>query len=383
MSKRIGGITVPPFMKGTKIYSFDWFWKYNLSYTQAVERIKALGMDYVIALSKYLPMSNSAVDSEIPREKRALMEGYDDLAFRQALQSQGIAYFGGCNFFFDPPTMKKHGNIPVDEDGQLHTPIDWYYGACPTCESYVEEKITQIEIAMERLKPDGIFLGFTRFPGFWELWLPETQQANWKEYCFCERCVGKFKRHSGVHVPLNESPGKWIKANVRDEWTAFKCQVIYDVIFKVRSRIQKINPSAKIILNTVPFNPEQYANAGKEVFAQDPKLLSDIVDIFEVMCYHQILGRDPRWIAQAGEYFKKITEKMTVCTIQVKPLYLGGMHARKGRAQSITPQEFTDALHAVKNAPVDGCALFTWTDLLAQNVETNDMRYSDAVKHLS
>lgn len=368
------------FIVGMKVYSQDWYWKYNLDYQQAAKELLALGVNSVITLSKYLPMSNSAVNSEIPPDRRARMEQYEDLGFREALKRAGISYYGACNFFFDPGLMHKHGNIPEDQEGEKAVPTDWYIGGCPTDETYVEERISQIETAMEALHMDGIFLGFMRYPGFWELWLPDTEAGNWREYCFCNRCLKKFEAYSGVKIPRGIRPaGKWIRQNARDQWVEFKSQVITDIVKKIRIRVQKINPASKIILNTVPFDPVHYGDSGRQIFAQDPAKLSDVVDIFEVMGYHQILGRPYQWIADTGKYFKSATGKKVVCTIQAKALYLEGMHKGRGRAPRIAPDEFELSLRGVREAGLDGFVVFSWSDFLEQKFAAGDATFTDII----
>ena len=65
---------------------------------------------YVIAQNKFLPMSNSAVESKIPREKAVYMKEYDDRKFRSALKESNIEYYGACNFFFDIDLLNKYKN---------------------------------------------------------------------------------------------------------------------------------------------------------------------------------------------------------------------------------------------------------------------------------
>jgi len=371
------------FMVGMKIYSLDWFWKYNLDYKQAAEELKSLNVSYIITMSKHLPMYNSAVDSEIPAEKKELLDDFDDRAFRDALKDAGIQYFGACNFFFDPPTMYRHGNIPVDHTGAKAVETDWYIGGCPTDEAYIAERTAQIVDAMRSLHMDGVFLGFMRYPGFWELWLPGTSEADWPEYCFCPRCLEKFREASGVSVPEGSPAGSWIRENAHAEWASFKTNTIAGIIKDIRARIREINPDAQVVLNTVPFDAAHYSQNGRKIFAQDPVLLAQYVDIFEVMGYHQILKQPVSWIAQAGRYFKEATGKKVVCTVQAKPLYLEGMHAGKGRAESITPEEFSMALNDIRQSGLDGVVVFTWSDFLEQKLVEHETVFTDMISNIS
>lgn len=367
------------FLLGMKVYSLEWYWKYELDYEQAAAELKSLGVNYVMTMSSHLPMYDSAVNSEIPDDKKALLARYDDHAFRKALRQAGIEYYGASNFFFDPPTMYRHGNIPVDDRGERARQIDWYIGGCPTDDGYVHERSAQILSAAQALQMDGVFLGFMRYPGFWELWLPGTKAEKWREYCFCERCLEKFQAYSGVSVPHDEAAGKWIRNNAYREWVDFKTATIAGIVAKIRREVKRIKPDTRVILNTVPFDKAHYGESGREIFAQDPVRLAESVDLFEVMAYHQMLGQPHSWIDQTGGYFKNETGKQVVCTVQVKPYYLSGMHAGKGRAEKITPKEFEQTLSAIRKSGIDGIAVFSWSDLLEQKYAEKNTIFSDII----
>lgn len=362
------------FRFGLKVPDLDWFWKYNLNYEQAVEKLKFMGVDFVMCHNHHLPGIDTAVPGEVPMHMQYKMELYDEMAFREALRAADIAYIGQAGFGFDEKMMKELGNVSIDQYGKRIEKIDWYIGACPTCKEYVDARLEMAEAAMKEFEMDGIFVGFMRYPGFWELWLPETDGEAWSEYCFCERCLKQFEEYAGIQIPVSGelTAGQWIRENAREEWTRFKCQIIHDIVARYRAVVKKYNPEGKIILNTVPFDKKHYGDYGKMIFGQDPELLADVVDIFEIMGYHQILGMPYQWIGEAGEYFKNISGKRVVCTVQGKALYTEGMHAGKGRRKEITMREFEHALLAIKNADVDGAIVFTWSDFLYKEYIEHD-----------
>jgi hypothetical protein len=362
------------FMFGLKVVSQDWYWKYNLSYSEAIDKLKYMGVDFIISHNSLIPAVDTAVKSEIPEELEHRLAEYDDIAFRQTIKEAGINYYGSVSYGFAEDCMHKYKNYPVDQNGIPENKIDWYVGSCPTCEEYNEERYSLVENAMKVLGLDGFFLGFMRYPGFWELWLPGTDGEAWSEYCFCPRCVDEFRKKYGIDVPANTglNSGQWIRKNVREQWIAYKCQVIHDIVRNFRSRIKKYSPDAKVILNTVPFDQENYGGYGRSIFGQDPLVLSDVVDIFEIMGYHQILRQPFQWIGRVGEYFKKSSGKTVVCTAQGKALYTEGMHKNSGRKEIISKEEFESALYSIKESNVDGAVVFTWSDFLRAEYEENN-----------
>ena len=66
------------------------------------------------------------------------------------------------------------------------------------------------------------------------------------------------------------------------------------------------------------------------------------MDAFEVMAYHQIIGRPGDWVPDAVEDVRNrvISSSQVFCTVQGKPDYLTGMHSGKGRQTEISLEEY-------------------------------------------
>jgi hypothetical protein len=384
--KRMDGTRSGRFLGGMKIYSLDWFLRYHFDYVEAADLLARQGIDVVIAQNRYLPMADTAVQSEVAPEEQARFELYDDRRFVEALQAAGLRYFAAANVFFDPLTLAQFPDArAVDAAGQRATAVDWYIAICPTHRGYFEAKRRQIQHAVERLHPDGVFLGFTRFPGFWELWLPDTSRRDWPEYCFCPRCIGLFAAAKGVAIPKSaaERAGEWIRAHVNAEYVDWKTDVVRGAVERIRATVTAMYPDVEMMLNTVPFGPAAFGGAGREVFAQDWSKLREVVDIFELMAYHQILRRDVSWIGQIARALKAEVHRPVLVTVQAKPLYVDGMHAGRGRNEELPFEEFVQALEVVRASGVDGVVVFTWSDFLRQSFVQKDFRYVDALRRIT
>lgn len=368
---------------GMKIYSLDWFLKYKLEYAEAAELLANQGVDLVISQNRYLPMADTAVKSEVMAKEQDRFLAYDDRHFVGALQARGLQYFAACNLFFDPLTLARHPDaLAVDAAGRVAEALDWYVAICPTHEGYFADKLRQLEDAVRILRPDGVFLGFTRFPGFWELWLPDTARTDWPEYCFCPRCVRLFAAAKHVTIPERSAahPAEWICAHAYADYVDWKTDVVQAKVRQIRDVLKAIYPPVRIMLNTVPFGPQDFDRSGREVFAQDWRRLKEVVDVFEVMGYHQILGREVSWIGLIAREVKEAVQKPVLVTVQAKPLYLDGMHAGRGRKETLALEEFVQALDAVRSAGADGVIVFTWSDFLQQALVHKDRRYIDAIR---
>lgn len=373
-----------PFKVGMKVYDNDWFLKYNFSYEEAARILRDWGVTFVLAQSRYLPMPDTAVKSEIPPELAERYAAYDDRRFRDALAKEGVEYWAAATMFFDPAALVADPGLrAVGSDGEPIEKIDWYIGIPPSMQSLVDRKVAAIEKAVEALEPDGVFLAFMRWPNFWELWMPRHRRQDFLEYSYDAMTLARFEQEAGVDLSGRQAAhaAQWIEESARDAWTDWKCGVVEDVIRQVRTASQRIKPDTRIMLNTVPFGADDYDGAQEKVFGQRFETLADVVDVFEVMTYHQILKRPTDWIPQIGSEVKARSGRKTVCTLQATPLYLEGMHAAENRSPTLDVEEFGRAVQSVAAAQdVDGVVVFLWSDFLGQVYHHNDSRRVDILR---
>lgn len=351
---------------GFKIYDNDWFLKYGLAPEQAAEMLADLGATFVIAQSRFLPMQDSAVESQV-RESSGQYEALDDLVFLKALRDRGIAYFGCLNICFDPAFAAAHPELlAVDQFGRTEEKQDWYIGLPPDRQENLDHKSAILDRAVPTLDPDGIHLGFVRWPGFWEIWLPDVDRAEMPDYCYSPATLRRFCQAAQIDLPLNDAraAARIIADRYRRVWRDWKCSVTVDAIAQMRKTVHARRPGTPIAINTLPFFPSDFGEAVEEVFGQGIARLSEVVDVFEVMSYHQILRRDASWPAAVGSDIKGRTNRQVVCTLQAEALYLDGMHAGRGRSAKISADEFGRAVDELETSVVDGMCVFTFSQLL-------------------
>lgn len=352
---------------GVKIYDNDWYLRHRLTAVEAADLLSDWGVTYVIAQSKLLPMSDNAVSSSVSDEDRAAYESLDDVAFRELIRERGIAYFACLNICFDTSFSASHPELAaIDQHGQPIRQQDWYIGQAPDRQDNLGHKINLLKKAVTELRPDAIHLGFIRWPGFWETWLEGDDRTDKPEYCFSAHTVGMFNRDTGNLVP-SDNPvmsAAVLMNELRAQWTDWKCSQTVKAIAQIRQSLEPLQSGLQYSINTLPFFREDFGNAVEEVFGQNIARLSSVVDIFEVMAYHQILARPPEWPAAVAQDILSRSGKRAICTLQAKALYLEGMHAGRRRATVITPEEIKAALGGLASTQLDGVCVFTFTDLL-------------------
>ena len=368
---------------GMKIYDNDWYLRFGLSYDDAAMLLRDWGVTFVIAQCRLMPMPDSAVKSEVSTELAERYAGYSDRKFRDALARFGILYAPSCIMFFDPAALVADPMLAgIDATGTPMERIDWYVGIPPTRRSHVAAKIHAIETAVRVLEPDAIHLGFMRWPGFWELWMPDRRREDFPEYSYDLETLQQFQADTGIKLPSLEPAvaASFVAAKASDTWVDWKCRVVVDVIRQVKETARRFRPDIQVILNTVPFRKLDFDNAVEKVFGQRFEALAEVVDVFEAMAYHQILKRPPEWISRVGEEIKARTARTTVCTLQAVPLYLDGMHAKENRARTLDAKEFERAIRLVTNSSVDGIVFFIWTDFLRQLLDQGDTSRVDIIR---
>lgn len=342
---------------GVKSYGFDWANVHGLSMVEAADRLVRHGVDWVLVQNVLDPLPGSAVDQRPPAG------GYDDRAFRDLLGERGLRVFESTAVHFAPDEFAADPAArPVGSDGRVFTPFGWYVGICPSDPAYLARKAERIAEVVDRLNPDGMFVSFIRFPGFWELWMPETRREDIVEYCFCARCLGRFQAETGIALPAGTAV-EALTGPLRPEWTAWKCALVADVVGRLRAAA---GPGVEVLLNGFGMGADDFGDAVTEVLGQRFADLDPVVDHYELMFYFQIQRRDPAsWIPRRIAEARRQTGRTLLACLQGGPEYLEPQYAAGGRSRVITDDEWTGALRGAATSGADGVLVYSWRDLLA------------------
>ena len=360
-----------------KNYGFEWYLRYGLSEDEAASAMRRHGIDWVAVQNLRDPLPSSAVVQEMPGAP------YEDRRFREALRRQGLKIFEATAVFFRPDAYAARPDLrPVDAAGRTMERYGWYVGLCPTSDAYLAERAAVMQEVVSSLEPDGIFLSFIRFPGFWELWMPETPRSAIAEYCFCERCLARFGEETGHALPAGPTATRSavILNELRAEWTAWKCGIIAGVIASLGDAARRVRPGIEVLINGVALGRPDYDDAGAQVLGQSPEAIGAVAEHLELMFYHQIMRRDPEaWIERIMREMRPRTESTLLACLQGKPDYLGEIYAAGRRRPSIPFEEFRAALRAVDESSADGVMVYHWVDFL-ENELTGDGRMVEALQ---
>jgi hypothetical protein len=362
---------------GVKSYGFEWHLRHGLSETEVARAMVRQGFDWVAVQNLRDPLPTSAVGQELPGPP------YDDRRLRDALRDAGLRIFEATAVFFRPEIYAARPDLrPIDAHGRTMEQFGWYVGLCPSSTDYVDERAELIEEVVTTLQPAGVFLSFIRFPGFWELWMPESTRADIAEYCFCPRCLHRFEAETGHVIPGGAMPARArvLQHELRDAWTAWKCGLIASVVATLGAAARRGRPDVEVLVNGVALGLTDYGNAVEEVLGQRLEALAGPADHVELMFYHQILRREPtRWISSLTAEARPRTQASLLACLQAKADYLAPMYRAGRRRPDIPLEEFVAALRAVAESPADGAMVYHWLDVL-ENDMTGDGKMASALR---
>ncbi|MBA3416123.1 MAG: hypothetical protein H0U10_12955, partial [Chloroflexia bacterium] len=218
-----------------KVYDRQWCATFGMDAAGAAASLAADGVDTVLVGNRIDPLPSSGVDQEgYLAAGRAACP--DDRAWAAALGAAGLAVYQTTATFFDPAALADFPDArPVDAAGAVDRGFDWYLGVCPTHEGYLAAKIERLRRVVADLQPDGLFLSFTRFPGFWENWLPDYRFSAADEFCFCDRCRARFADDLGLDLPAGGVPdqARFILERHRAAWTACRCARLAGAVARI------------------------------------------------------------------------------------------------------------------------------------------------------
>lgn len=358
-----------------KVYDYQWSATFGMDARAAAGELVRDGIDTVLIRNQLDPLPNSGVDQQAYLTAGLGTAEPADREWSDALRAAGMRVYQTTALFFDPELVTRFPDArPVDANGQPSEGFDWYHGACPTHEGYLAAKIERLRRAVRELEPDGLFLSFTRYPGFWENWAPGYRFTDADRFCFCDRCRHMFAEGAGIELPLGttEEQARFILRDHGAAWTAWRCARVVEAIERVSSAVRGGRNGMSIMLNTLPFPASDFGglDVRREIAAQDLSVLRNVIDRFELMTYLQILDRPDEWMFPVLEDARRAArDRPLLCTLQVAPLYTEGVHAGRGRATDISAAALDRTARTALDAGADGLVFYHWTDFLVDEAE--------------
>jgi hypothetical protein len=355
-----------------KCYGFEWITELGLDEQSAARLMNSHGVDWALVQNILDPLPTSGVAQELPLDR------YDERRFRDHLREQGIRTYESTAVFFQPQAVAEHPDLrPVAEDGTPMSMFDWYLGVSPHSPDYLAQRAELLEKVVTTLEPDGVFLSFIRFPGFWEAWTSSVRREDIRDHGFAAGSLARFEEETGNALPGGDTAAKArvVRHELRAEWTAWKCGVIVDAVRRLADAVQRARPGTEVLINGVAF-----PGLAEEVLGQDLGAISQVPAHIETMVYHQILGRPLAWIREVLEDLRPRVDGTLLASIQTSAAYTEPPHTGMGRAATLSPSEVAESLRVVASSPADGVSVYHWTDIAADELRSDGVM-ADALRH--
>lgn len=176
--------------------------------------------------------------------------------------------------------------IPVGVDG---LPIRYgtlVQGICLSNRDFVEERMVQLADGLKRYRPDGVWLDYMSYSGWFETPDPDLQES-----CFCKSCVAEFCQAEGV----SDDDPQTILNRHGALWARHKCGRIAELTGRMSAMIRSQHAGCAVGIYLCPWRPDEYDGALTRIFAQDPALLEPSIDVFTPLIYAAKSGRESVW----------------------------------------------------------------------------------------
>ena len=214
------------------------------------------------------------------------------------LRAQGVAVYAEFNTLHVAELLESYPDAaPVGTDGRVSPPPDGWQGICPSHEAYRRSRMEAFRQLLRDFEVDGVWLDYHHAHASWEQAVP-----NLPDTCFCERCLARFQRDTGLKLP--EAPtserARLLLTTHRRAWVGWRCGLLTDWVREFREIRDATRREALLGTFHNPWTDEERDGARIEKLAIDLRAQSAHVDVFSPMPYHARFGHpsEPEWISR-------------------------------------------------------------------------------------
>jgi hypothetical protein len=291
--------------------------------------------------------------------------------FRDLAKKNSITTFVILPIFYNPEALKRDPDLYAITDRGEIAKEEWVEFVCPTREEFREQRITDIKQIVREFNPDGISIDFIRHFVFWEKVYPDRTLDSIPNTCFDSHCLDVFEKEKGIVFPQDLADTKqkatWIKNNIFEEWTDWKCSVITRMVQEITDEAKKVKSDILVNIHAVPWRADDFGGAARIIAGQDIVEISQHTDFISPMCYSHMVKRPAHWISSVVNDMYNRTQSKIVPSIQVKEAYL---------TEILSVNEFEETLREALKAPSEGVVFWSWDSL------EKDPKKKDVIKDL-
>ena len=157
------------------------------------------GVDTVLIRNQIDPLPTSGVDQEGYLASVRRQSVATDREWSDALRAAGLRVYQTTALFFDPELLAdrcptRGRSTRTASRSRRSTGIS---ASAPRTRAIWRPRSIACDASSPSWSRTGSFLSFTRYPGFWENWVPGYTFTDADRFCFCPRCRARFARRAG------------------------------------------------------------------------------------------------------------------------------------------------------------------------------------------
>jgi hypothetical protein len=264
--------------------------------------------------------------------------------------AQGAPVYAEFGTFRGDYLVEKQPDVaPIGVNG-LPTPrTARFLGACPSNPRLLNDKRTALRALVRNYAVAGVWLDYLHFHCDFELPDPPLDQS-----CFCDHCLARFTRHSGIH-PIGRTTAECaasVLAEHATAWTEWKCAAITEFAAEARQIVDTERPGTKLGIYSCPWTDDEYGGAIRSILGEDLDALHSVVDVFSPMVYQVKCGRPTSWVEK---YTRWLVGRVTALNtqrgraVEVWPIV---------EAEGASPDELETALQGALNGGATGVMFY-------------------------
>ena len=290
------------------------------------------------------------------------------------LRAQGVRVFAEFNTLHVAEYLKEHPDAaPIGPDGRVSPPPDGWQGICPSHEAYRRSRMEAFQRLVRDFAVDGVWLDYHHAHASWEQATP-----NMPDTCFCDRCLQRFQKATGVALPdaPTSERSALLLSTHRDAWVRWRLGVFTDWVREFRDIRNATRPGALLGTFHNPWSDDDLNRARVEKLAIDLKAQAAYIDVFSPMPYHARFGHaaDPAWISRQVSW---LGGHLGVRGVPGERLRIWPIVQVSDWGEPVPVGQIDEVLRRGARAPATGVMVFAWGGLRAhpQKIEAIGRTY--------
>lgn len=296
--------------------------------------------------------------------------GSIDSSMMKRARNEGLKVYSEFATLNGKNYVDKHPEAwAINEQGEQVEAAGWFMGVCPTEPGFRNYRFDQLRTLLSKYDLDGVWMDYVH----WHAQFEEPEPIL-PETCFNDPCLHAFSKATGILIIEGSTAEKaqWILANHETPWRQWRRQVIADWAIEMKKIIKELKPDALLGLYHCPWNDVEFDSARYRVLGLDYDLLSETIDVFSPMVYHERMGRSPDWVVENIQWFSRQIEQSESGFPKIWPIV---------QASDVEPAAFQVVMEGGLTGKSSGVMMFTTYAVAEDEEKTAVMKkiYTDLI----